>query len=89
MTEDLASVDIATKKNLDDLVKVGEGILDNLVSRVNSDTGDFEPVPDGGSNREALKRYNATYTKLHIGSALKAFNESNFDYVNRIRLFEF
>ncbi|XP_076959301.1 patatin-like protein 3 isoform X2 [Bidens hawaiensis] len=57
LTGDLASVDITAKKNLDGLVKVGEGLLDNLVSRVNSDTGDFEPVPDGGSNREALKRF--------------------------------
>ncbi|KAK9048624.1 hypothetical protein SSX86_032412 [Deinandra increscens subsp. villosa] len=57
LTGDLSSVDIATKKNLDDLVRVGEGLLDNPVSRVNSDTGDFEPVPNGGSNRETLIRF--------------------------------
>ncbi|KAI3785045.1 hypothetical protein L1987_44154 [Smallanthus sonchifolius] len=57
LTGDLASVDRATKQNLDDLVKVGEGLLDKLVSRVNSDTGEFEPVVNGGSNREALKRF--------------------------------
>lgn len=53
----MASVDVATKQNLDDLVKVGEGLLDSPVSRVNSDTGGVEPVTNGGTNREALKRY--------------------------------
>ncbi|KAI7735251.1 hypothetical protein M8C21_030825, partial [Ambrosia artemisiifolia] len=57
LTGDLASVDVATKQNLDELVKVGEGLLDNKVSRVNFDTGDFEPVPNGCSNREALDRF--------------------------------
>ena len=53
----MASVDVATKQNLDDLVKVGEGLLDSPVSRVNSVTGGVEPVTNGGTNREALKRY--------------------------------
>ncbi|MFS7973962.1 putative galactolipase [Helianthus anomalus] len=57
LTGDLASVDVATKENLEGLVKAGEVILDNLVSRVNTSTGIVEPVPDGGTNREALKRY--------------------------------
>ncbi|KAM0032217.1 putative patatin-like phospholipase domain, Acyl transferase/acyl hydrolase/lysophospholipase [Helianthus debilis subsp. tardiflorus] len=57
LTGDLASVDVATKENLEGLVKAGEGILDNLVSRVNTSTGIVEPVPDGGTNREALKRF--------------------------------
>ncbi|PWA45763.1 acyl transferase/acyl hydrolase/lysophospholipase [Artemisia annua] len=53
----MASVDVATKQNLDDLMKVGEGLLDSPVSRVNSDTGGVEPVTNGGTNREALKRF--------------------------------
>ncbi|PWA41851.1 PATATIN-like protein 5 [Artemisia annua] len=57
LTGDLASVDMATTENLNDLVKVGEGLLDGPVSRVNSDTGVVEPIPDGGTNREALKKY--------------------------------
>ncbi|GJX26304.1 patatin-like protein 1 [Tanacetum coccineum] len=56
LTGDLASVDMATAENLNDLVKVGEGLLDGPVSKVNSDTGVVEPVPDGGTNREALKK---------------------------------
>ncbi|GJT09523.1 patatin-like protein 1 [Tanacetum coccineum] len=55
LTGDLASVDMATAENLNDLVKVGEGLLEGPVSKVNSDTGVVEPVPDGGTNREALK----------------------------------
>nr|GFD27461.1 patatin-like protein 1 [Tanacetum cinerariifolium] len=49
------SVDVATTENLNDLVKVGEGLLDDPVSQVNSDTGVAEPIPEGGTNREALK----------------------------------
>lgn len=54
----MSSADISTKQNMDDLVKVGEGLLDTLVSRVNTDTGAVEVVPADGTNRDALKRYN-------------------------------
>ncbi|XP_024977805.1 patatin-like protein 1 [Cynara cardunculus var. scolymus] len=57
LTGDLASTDIATKQNLDDLVKVGERLLDDSVSRMNSTTGVVEPIPDGGTNRDVLKRF--------------------------------
>ncbi|XP_030934641.1 patatin-like protein 2 [Quercus lobata] len=49
----ISSVDIATKENLDNLVKVGEELLDKPVSRVNLDTGILEPT-NQGTNREAL-----------------------------------
>ena len=52
----ISSVDIATKENLDNLVKVGEELLDKPVSRVNLDTGILEPT-NQGTNREALSRY--------------------------------
>ncbi|GKV30413.1 hypothetical protein SLEP1_g39224 [Rubroshorea leprosula] len=52
----VSSVDVATKKNLDDLVKVGEELLKKPVSRVNLETGLYEPF-DKGSNEEALKRF--------------------------------
>lgn len=55
----LASVDIATTKNLNNLVSVGEILLDKPVTRVNFDTGMAEEINNGGTNREALKRYNA------------------------------
>ncbi|GLT47009.1 hypothetical protein SLA2020_207320 [Shorea laevis] len=53
---DVSSVDIATKKNLDDLVKVGEELLKKPVSRINLETGRFESCGQG-SNQEALKRF--------------------------------
>ncbi|XP_065622292.1 patatin-like protein 2, partial [Quercus suber] len=49
----ISSMDIATKENLDNLVKVGEELLDKPVSRVNLDTGILEPT-NQGTNREAL-----------------------------------
>ncbi|XP_024978388.1 patatin-like protein 1 [Cynara cardunculus var. scolymus] len=57
LTGDMASVDIATTENLNNLVAVGEGLLDKPVTRVNTDTGTIEPVLNGGTNREALKRF--------------------------------
>ncbi|KAL4582318.1 hypothetical protein LXL04_006865 [Taraxacum kok-saghyz] len=57
LTGDVASVDVATTTNLNALVEVGKRLLDKPVSRVNSDTGVIEPVPNGGTNREVLKRF--------------------------------
>ncbi|KAL3753898.1 hypothetical protein ACJRO7_001182 [Eucalyptus globulus] len=51
-----SSMDVATKKNMNDLVKVGEGLLKKPVSRVNLDTGIFEPL-NQETNEEALKRF--------------------------------
>ncbi|KAK1554858.1 hypothetical protein Q3G72_018398 [Acer saccharum] len=56
----VSSVDIATKKNLKDLVKVGEGLLKKPVARVNLETCIFEPSnTELESNQEALKRFAA------------------------------
>lgn len=52
----VSSVDIATTKNLKKLVKVGEGLLKKPVSRVNLETGIYEPS-NQGTNEEALMRY--------------------------------
>lgn len=54
---DLASVDVATKENLDNLVKVGEQLLKKTFTRVNLDTGLYEPVQDKGTNEQELKRF--------------------------------
>lgn len=56
LTGALASVDIATKENLENLVKVGEGLLKKPVSRVNLDTGVYEPA-NKLTNQEALITY--------------------------------
>ncbi|KAK9990598.1 hypothetical protein SO802_025583 [Lithocarpus litseifolius] len=53
----LSSVDVSTKENLGNLVKVGEQLLDNPVTRLNLDTGLYEPVENGGTNEAAIKRF--------------------------------
>ncbi|WOL20003.1 patatin-like protein 2 isoform X1 [Canna indica] len=56
LKEPLSSVDIATKENLENLVRVGEELLHKPVSRVNLETGDFEPCGKE-TNQEALTRF--------------------------------
>ncbi|KAF7847476.1 hypothetical protein BT93_L2921 [Corymbia citriodora subsp. variegata] len=53
----LSSVDVATKKNLNDLVKTGEALLKKPVCRVNLETGVCEPTPNQETNEEALIRF--------------------------------
>ncbi|CDP07843.1 unnamed protein product [Coffea canephora] len=38
------------------LVKIGESLLNKMVSRVNPMTGLSEPIDNGGTNADALKR---------------------------------
>ena len=52
----VTSVDVATKQNLDDLVKVGEELLKKPVARVNLDTGVYE-ASNHETNEAALTRY--------------------------------
>ncbi|KFK30329.1 hypothetical protein AALP_AA7G247700 [Arabis alpina] len=54
---DLGSVDISTEENMEGLVEVGEALLKKRVSRVNLETGHYEPIPDHVTNEEALKRF--------------------------------
>uniref|UniRef100_A0A2N9H0N5 Patatin n=1 Tax=Fagus sylvatica TaxID=28930 RepID=A0A2N9H0N5_FAGSY len=68
----LSSADVATEKNLENLVKVGEQLLKKTVARKNVDTGLYEPVQNGGTNEEALKRW---FAKLL--SDERKFRESN------------
>ena len=56
LTGEVASLDISTKKNMNELVKVGEELLKKPVSRVNLDTGEYEPIENGGTNEDALRR---------------------------------
>ncbi|CAA7395763.1 unnamed protein product [Spirodela intermedia] len=54
----VASADISTEENLENLVRAGEELLKKPVSRVNLDTGVYEPVGNGeGTNEEALTRF--------------------------------
>ncbi|XP_050134381.1 patatin-like protein 1 isoform X3 [Malus sylvestris] len=54
---DVASVDKATRENLENLVEVGNKLLKKPVCRVNLDTCLYEPVEDEGTNEEALQRF--------------------------------
>jgi hypothetical protein len=56
LTGTLSSVDVATKENLENLVKVGEKLLKKPVARVDLGTGVFTPV-DKMTNEEALIKY--------------------------------
>ncbi|KAG8385310.1 hypothetical protein BUALT_Bualt03G0028800 [Buddleja alternifolia] len=55
LTRVMSSVDVATKENLEDLVRVGEKLLKKAVSRANLETGIYEPSHQG-TNEEALIR---------------------------------
>ncbi|KAF8023120.1 hypothetical protein BT93_F0577 [Corymbia citriodora subsp. variegata] len=52
----VASVDIATKKNLNDLVRTGEALLKKPVSKVDLETGGGE-AHNPETNEEALRRF--------------------------------
>ena len=60
----LSSVDIATRENLENLAKVGEGLLKKPVSRVDLETGIFKPLENEGTNEEVLKRWNYQISHL-------------------------
>ncbi|MBA0565902.1 hypothetical protein Golob_010757 [Gossypium lobatum] len=62
LSQQISSVDIATKENLENLVKVGEELLNKPVSRVNLENGQFEPAGKV-TNGEALIRLAAVLSK--------------------------
>ncbi|KAI4389555.1 hypothetical protein MLD38_001770 [Melastoma candidum] len=53
----LSSVDIATKNNLDNLVKTGEALLKKPVMRMTTDMSVDSPCTDNETNEDALKRF--------------------------------
>lgn len=54
---DEASVDVSTKENLNRLVKIGKGLLNKSVCKVNLETGKNERDPSRGKNEEELVRF--------------------------------
>ena len=50
-------MDIATKENMEALIRIGEELLKKPVARVNIDTGMYEPVAGEGTNEDALARF--------------------------------
>ncbi|WVZ66729.1 hypothetical protein U9M48_015913 [Paspalum notatum var. saurae] len=53
----VATVDVATKENMEELIRIGESMLDKTVSRVDMETGKPVPVPEEGTNADALTRF--------------------------------
>ncbi|KFK30335.1 hypothetical protein AALP_AA7G248500 [Arabis alpina] len=54
---DATSMDLATKPNLENLVKIGEKMLTNKVSKMNIDTGVYEHIPENVTNDQELQRF--------------------------------
>ncbi|KAL9312988.1 hypothetical protein ACSQ67_018440 [Phaseolus vulgaris] len=52
-----ASLDIATKENMEKLSQIGDRLLKKPVSQINLETGLFEPMGDGETNEDALRRF--------------------------------
>lgn len=57
LTGDTSSTVLSTKANLINLVNIGKSLLEEHVSRVNIQTGEFEAVPEEGTNKDALTRF--------------------------------
>ncbi|CAI9752834.1 unnamed protein product [Fraxinus pennsylvanica] len=57
LSGDASSLDIATTKNMQTLVQIGDSLLKKPISRVNLETGRPEPVQGEGTNEEALTRF--------------------------------
>ncbi|VFQ75288.1 unnamed protein product [Cuscuta campestris] len=53
----LSAVDMATKENMERLVRVGENLLRKPVCKLDRVTGEYKPVHNGGTNMEALKKF--------------------------------
>ncbi|KAL9255281.1 Patatin-like protein [Drosera capensis] len=54
LNPELATVEGATKENLKGLVEVGEALLEKKVTKVNTSTGQFEPISEH-TNKDILK----------------------------------
>ncbi|KAK2992300.1 hypothetical protein RJ640_020293 [Escallonia rubra] len=52
-----STVDVATNENLNELAEIGEKLLKKPVARVNLETGLTEPITNGGTNEDALKKF--------------------------------
>ncbi|XP_010680489.2 patatin-like protein 1 [Beta vulgaris subsp. vulgaris] len=57
LTGTTASTDVATEKNLENLVKIGQELLNKPASRVDPETGHLKAIPHLGTNADALRRF--------------------------------
>ncbi|KAL7129210.1 hypothetical protein ABFS83_13G049500 [Erythranthe nasuta] len=58
-----SSLDVATKKNLEDVVKIGESLLEKPVSSIYLDSRIYLPSSGEGANKEALIRLAAVLSR--------------------------
>lgn len=77
LTGDLSSVDVATEKNLNDLVKVGEALLKKPLSRINLKSGIYEPCKHYETNEQALKRFAERLSKQKQFRKFGTFTNGN------------
>uniref|UniRef100_A0A0E0QK99 Patatin n=1 Tax=Oryza rufipogon TaxID=4529 RepID=A0A0E0QK99_ORYRU len=57
LTGSAGSIDDCSKENMDNLVKIGEMLLDKNVSRVDLETGHYVDVAGEGTNRDQLAKF--------------------------------
>lgn len=57
LTEQVTSIDDSSKENVENLIKIGDMILDELVSSIDINTGNSIPQENREKNREALIRF--------------------------------
>ncbi|KAK4341343.1 hypothetical protein RND71_039844 [Anisodus tanguticus] len=57
LSGDAASLEIATTKNMETLVQIGNNLLQNPVSRVNLERCQYEPVHGEGTTEQSLIRF--------------------------------
>ncbi|KAM0007945.1 putative patatin-like phospholipase domain, Acyl transferase/acyl hydrolase/lysophospholipase [Helianthus debilis subsp. tardiflorus] len=86
LSGDLASMDLATKENLENLVKVGEELLKKPVTRVNLGTGLYEPYHHT-TNEMALKKFAAILHKEKYVRELRSPN-TNRGGMNQVKSIE-
>ncbi|KAJ4790665.1 Patatin [Rhynchospora pubera] len=54
---DSSTVDVTTRENMENLINIGKRLLKQPVSRVNLETGAYEPCSEEGTNEEALIKF--------------------------------
>ncbi|OAY70667.1 patatin-like protein 2 [Ananas comosus] len=54
---DTSSVDVSTRKNMEDLIQIGNDLLKKPAARVNLETGTYEPIARGGTNADAIDHF--------------------------------
>ncbi|XP_062075379.1 patatin-like protein 2 [Humulus lupulus] len=71
---DESSVDIATTENLQRLVEIGNKLLEKPISRVDLETGKYQPIKGEGTNAQALTHFKKLLSqerKLRLSSNKK------------------